>query len=80
MLSPKATNVVAPIFGGTVSVTLNEQDAVTLLVSVAVHATGVVPTLNTDPVAGAHSILVGGVPPFDVAGGYWMGIGKPVMD
>jgi hypothetical protein len=80
MLSPNATNVVALIFGGTVTMTLNEQDAVTLFPSVAVHATGVAPTLNTDPVGGAHSTLVGGVPPLAVAGGYGIGMGTPVVD
>jgi hypothetical protein len=79
-LSPKATNVVAPIFGGIVTVTLKEQDAVTFLASVAVHATRVTPVLNTEPFAGEHTTCAGGVPPLDVTDGYTTGIGIPVLD
>jgi hypothetical protein len=80
MLSPNATNVVWLIFGGSVSVTLNAQVAVTAFESVAVHDTFVVPTLNTAPLAGAQAMVVGGVPPVDVAAGYWTGMGCPVVD
>jgi hypothetical protein len=80
MLSPNATKVVAPIFGGTVTVTLNEQIAETLFVSVAVHDTCVAPTLKTAPLAGVQTICVGGVPPVDVAAGYEIGIGWLVVD
>ena len=80
MLSPNATNAVWLIFGGTVNVTLNEQVAVTLFVSVAVHATEFDPILKTAPLAGVQTICVGGVPPVDVAVGYDTGIGWLVVD
>jgi hypothetical protein len=70
MLSPNATKVVAPIFGGTVTATLNEHVVVTAFESVPVQVTLVVPTLKTVPLAGAQTMVVGGVPPVDVADGY----------
>jgi hypothetical protein len=68
MLSPNARIVVTLRRGdGGVTVTTNEQLAVRRTASVAVHATGVEPRLNVDPLAGVHDTVTGAVPPVTIA-------------
>jgi hypothetical protein len=62
MLSPNATYLVAPIFGGTVIVTVNVQVSVRCRESVAVQETGVGPMANVEPLSGVHAVVTGGAP------------------
>ena len=52
MLSPNAMNFVALNRGGAITVTVNGQLSVTLLRSVAVHVTLVVPIANMESLDG----------------------------
>ena len=65
MLSPKARNFVTLRRSG-VNVTVNEHSARREIVSTALHATGVVPTLNGSPDFGAQVTVTGTAPPVTV--------------
>lgn len=81
MLSPNARIVVTPRCGdGTVTVAVNEQLAVRRTASVAVHATGVEPRLNVDPLAGVHDAVTGVVPPVTVANPYVTTADCPLLE
>lgn len=80
MLSPNPTNFVSLIRGGAVTVTANEQLAVRLRVSVAVHVTVVAPTLNVDVLVGKHDTVTGGAPDEPIALPYTTVIGTPSGD
>jgi hypothetical protein len=68
MLSPNAKILVTPRRGGgRTTLAMNEQLAVRRTASVAVQVTGVAPTLNVEPLGGAHDTDTGVVPPVTVA-------------
>jgi hypothetical protein len=62
MLFPNATNFVAPIFGGDVTVTVKLHDADRKSASVAVHVTVEAPRTKSAPLSGEHVVLMGGSP------------------
>jgi hypothetical protein len=70
MLSPNATNRVAPIRGGAVTITANEQASVRLSASVALQTTLVDPIGNVDGLVGLHLIATGAAPPITAGAGY----------
>jgi len=80
MLSPNAMKRVAPIRGGAVTTTGNEQLAVRLSESVAEQTTLVVPIGNVEGLGGVHVMETGEAPPATVAAGYVTRTGKPSLD
>jgi hypothetical protein len=60
MLSPKASTLVFSSRGGGTTVTLKLHDTL-LSDTVAEQPTAVVPTANSDPLAGVHVDVTGGV-------------------
>src|SRR5438093_1729830 len=69
MLSPNATNRVAPRTGITSTVTLNVHMSVRCRASVATHVVVVLPTENDEPLGGVHTTDTGAAPPVAVASG-----------
>jgi hypothetical protein len=80
MLSPNATNFVARILGGAVTVIANVHESVRCRLSVAVHVTVLEPTENVDPLAGTQAVVTGDAPPAVVAGLYTTEMGVPSGD
>src|SRR3954468_20842221 len=82
MLSPKLTNRVTVSVGGGITgstVIAKVQGAVRCRASVAVHETGVVPTLNTDPDWRVQLEVTGGFPLLVVGLGNGTAIDVPVV-
>jgi hypothetical protein len=70
MLSPNATNRVAEIRGGSVTVTLKLHDASRWRASVAVHMTVVEPLMKVAPLAGVQAVVTGWAPPTTIGAAY----------
>jgi hypothetical protein len=67
MLSPNATNFVARILGGAVTVIENVHVSVRCRLSVAVQVTVLEPTEKIDPLGGTQAVVTGDAPPTVVA-------------
>jgi len=70
MLSPNATNRVALIRGGAVTITANEQASLRLSASTALQVTLVDPIGNVDGLVGLQVIATGAAPPITAGAGY----------
>jgi hypothetical protein len=70
MLSPNATNRVALIRGGAVTITANEQASLRLSASTALQVTLVDPIGNVEGLAGLQVIATGAAPPITAGAGY----------